>query len=261
MIDLRGVGTKSFFAVGFSLALLFLLFAGTSVACSSSSNTSTETNGTTGDGGDGADDVDAAAEDAGDTAVDATTDDASADAGITGKCADTFGDKLTEAFGRIDGIVYAVQKPSDTACVMPNDDHVILQVLMNSAVYRLVVNVQSDRADQDVRVRYGTMTHALPAPAFAEGWHVDAPLDYVTSLDAHTTASFQPYELGDLVTKLAETIHVGQPVSVYGTSGSGRPESAHLIHRNKTNMDGAIVLEPTSASPTFLLFHFANQTF
>lgn len=242
-----------------NFAVVALLVAGVSAAaCSSSSGAPADANGTSGDIGD------AAAEDPGSTTNDAAADaagDASADAGITGKCADTFGDKLTEAFGRIDGLVYSVQKPSDKACVMPNDDHVILQVLTNGAVYRLVVNVQSDRPDQDVRVRYAAIPHALPAPAFAEGWHVDAPLDYVTSLDAHTTSSFQPYELGDLVTKLADTIHVGQPISVYGTSGSGRPESAHLIHRNKTNMDGAIVVDPASASPTFLLFHFANQTF
>ncbi|AKU99627.1 hypothetical protein AKJ09_06291 [Labilithrix luteola] len=242
-----------------SLLILGLVAGVSVVACSSSPNATTDANGAS------SDTTETGAEEPADQ-VDAPEDggaDAAADAGvvITGKCANTFGDKLTDAFGRIDGIVYSVQKPSDKTCVMPNNDHVILQVLMNGAVYRLVINVQSDRPDQDVRVRYGTMTHALPAPAFAEGWHTDAPLDYVTSLDAHTTAAFQPYALGDLVSKLADAIHPGQQVSVYGTSANGRHESAHLIHRNKTNMDGAIVLEPTSASPTFHLFHFATQTF
>src|SRR4051812_30658230 len=31
-----------------------------------------------------------------------------------GTCASTFGKALTEGFGRIDGVVHAVQKPSDT---------------------------------------------------------------------------------------------------------------------------------------------------
>src|SRR5438046_162781 len=48
------------------------------------------------------------------------------DAGTTptldGRCADTFGAGLTEGFGRLDGVVYAVQKPSDTTCAMPNKD-------------------------------------------------------------------------------------------------------------------------------------------
>jgi hypothetical protein len=191
---------------------------------------------------------------------DASTD-APADAFVpTGKCADSFGSALTEGFGRIDGIVYAVQKPSGTTCTFPNKDHVILQVLMNSAVYRLVVNVQSDRAGADPKIRIATPAHALPAPPFAEGWHLAAPLDYLTSLGAHSDATFTALTLDEATAKIAAEVKVGDPVSVYGTSGAGRPESAHLIHRNKTNEDGAIVVTPTT-SPKFMLFHFDNQTF
>jgi hypothetical protein len=178
----------------------------------------------------------------------------------TGMCAATFGSALTEGFGRVDGTVYAVQKPSDTSCVFPNSDHVILQVLMNGAVYRLVINVQSDRGGADPKIRIAMLPHALPPPAFAEGWHLGAGLDYVTSLGAHSDASFTPLVLADAVTKIATEVKVGDLVSVYGTSGNGRPESAHLIHRNKTNADGAIVVNPTT-SPRFVLFHFDSQTF
>jgi hypothetical protein len=178
----------------------------------------------------------------------------------TGKCADTFGSALTPGFGRIDGTIYAVQKPSDTTCTLPNATHVILQVLMNSAVYRLVVNVQSDRAGSDPKIRIATLEHALPAPAFAEGWHVPAPLDYVTSLGAHSDASFTALTLDEATTKIASELKIGDPVSVYGTSGDGRPESAHLIHRNAPDQDGAIVVNPTT-TPKLLLFHFDNQTF
>jgi hypothetical protein len=183
-----------------------------------------------------------------------------ADAGLTGKCADTFGASLTTGFGRIDGIVYAVQKPSDTQCVMPNSDHVVLQVLMSGAVYRMVINVSGSGADP--KIRYQKIAHALPAPAFAEGWHAAAPLDYVTTLGVHTTdAAFTAYDLAPLVTELASELHVGDPISVYATVGTGRPESAHLVHRNKTDEDGAVVLAPSSASPSMLVFHFADQTF
>jgi hypothetical protein len=178
----------------------------------------------------------------------------------TGKCADTFGTKLTAGFGRADGIVYAVQKPSDTSCVMPNRDHVIVQVLIESAVYRMVVNVQSDRAGADPKIRVATLPHALPAPAFAEGWHLGAPLDYVTSLGAHADASFTPLTLDDATAKIASEVKVGDPIAVYAESGAGRPESAHLVHRNKTNQDGALVVSPTT-QPRFLLFHFDGQTF
>lgn len=196
--------------------------------------------------------------DAGDPA---TPDASDSGAGLSGKCADTFGSALTAGTGRLDGIVYAVQKPSDTQCVMPNSDHVVLQVLMNAAVYRMVVNVKSDRQDQDVRVRFLAMPHALPAPPFAEGWHLGAPLDY-PALDAHN-AAFAPLEMDALVAKIASLVRVGDKVAVYAESGQGRPESAHKIHRNAAGKarDGAIVVSPDSASPTFLLFHFDGQTF
>lgn len=178
----------------------------------------------------------------------------------SGKCADAFGSALTAGFGRIDGTIYAVQKPSDTTCAFPNADHVVLQVLMNSAVYRLVVNVQSDRAGADPKIRIATLDHALPAPAFSEGWHLPAPLDYVTTLGAHADATFTALTLAEATTKIVAELKVGDPVSVYGTSGAGRPESAHLIHRNAADQDGAIVVSPTT-SPKFMLFHFDNQTF
>lgn len=189
--------------------------------------------------------------------------DAAAEAGptFTGQCAGSFGSALTEGFGRIDGLVYAVQKPSDTACVLPNRDHVVVQVYMGGAVYRLVVNVMSDRAGQSPDVRYAKLPHALPAPAWSDGWHADTPLDYAKTLGASSaTSGFAPKAMNDLVAEIASALTVGAKVSVYATSGDGRPESAHLVHRNKTDRDGAIVVDPTT-SPKFLLFHFDGQTF
>lgn len=228
------------------------LAAGVFFACSSS----TPSNGTPPEGVD----AEAPAEDAappGD--VDASDAAVSIDANKpTGQCAATFGSALTVGFGRIDGIVYAVQKPSDTMCVFPNNDHVVVQVLMNGAVYRLVANVQGSGADP--KIRSAILPHALPAPAFAEGWHASGALDYVTTLGAHSDAGFTALTLAELVAKIAGELKIGDPVAIYGTVGDGRTESAHLIHRNRANQDGAIVVNPTTA-PRFLLFHFDNQTF
>jgi hypothetical protein len=199
-------------------------------------------------------------DDSGAPAQESGASDAAKDSGITGECAKTFGNALTEGFGRIDGLVYAVQKPSDTQCVLPNSDHLVLQVLMNGAVYRMVVNVLNTRAGQDPKIRYAALPHAMLAPAYAEGWHTKLTLDYATTLDAHV-AAFTPYEMNELVAKAASELVIGAPVSVYATSGKDRPESAHLVHRNKNQEDGAIVVGPTSASPKFLLFHFPDQTF
>lgn len=182
-----------------------------------------------------------------------------------GQCASSFGDQLTAGFGRIDGTVWAVQRPSDQTCTMPNGDHLIVQVLMNGAVYRLVTNVKSDRPAPDVRVQMHVSSGAdavpLPAPGFAEGWHTgdDVWIDYVHHFGVHAE-QFVPQEQDALVEDIAARIHVGDPISIYAQSGAGRPDSAHLVHRNGHGKDGAIVLNPTTA-PTYLLFHFAEQSF
>ena len=68
-------------------------------------------------------------------------------------------------------------------------------------------------------------------------------------------------DLDQATAEIVDSLVVGAPVSVYATVGNGVTDSAHLIHRNDPNEDGAIVANPTSASPTFLLFHFDEQTF
>ncbi|MDB5215032.1 MAG: hypothetical protein JWO86_2959 [Myxococcaceae bacterium] len=234
-------------------SLLVLGWVGAMAACSASTSSPVAQPGV--DAAPNGEDASAADPDS------AMATDAPADGFVpTGKCADTFGSALTAGFGRIDGTIYAVQKPSDTTCTFPNATHVVLQVLMNSAVYRLVVNVQSDRAGGDPAIRIATLDHALPAPPFSEGWHLPAPLDYVTTLGAHADATFTTLTLDEATTKIVAELKVGDPVAVYGTSGDGRPESAHLIHRNAADQDGAIVISPTT-SPKFMLFHFDNQTF
>lgn len=178
----------------------------------------------------------------------------------TGVCASKFGDDLSGRFGRIDGIVYSVQKPSDRHCKKADDDHLIVQVLMNGEVYRMVTNIHGRGPDPDVR--YATLRHALPAPAFSEGWHDDKlSLDYVRNLGVHDD-DFTPYKMNDLVAQIAKELRVGAEVSVYASGWGGRHEGAHLIHRNKQkNTDGAIVVSPRGQSPKFLLFHFADQSF
>ncbi len=176
-----------------------------------------------------------------------------------GTCAATFGNALTASFGRLDGTLVALVRPQDQQCAMPNGDHLTVQVQVAGAVYRMVVNVQADRGS-DVRIRLGRRSAPLPAPPFAEGWHTGLALDYV-ALGASSKAGFEPLAMDAAVEQVVGELHIGAPISVYATSGKGRPESAHLVHRNDGQVDGAIVVDPTSAAPTFLLFHFENQVF
>ena len=172
-------------------------------------------------------------------------------------CVDTFGTALTDAFGRIDGTVVAVVKTTDTQCPLFNDDHVVLEVAMQGAVYRAVINVQSTVGDPDVR--FLALDHAMPEPAWQEGWHTGLTLDYVADFGVHAGPPFEPLSLSALEDRIADEITIGEPVSVYCQSSGG--PSSHQIHRNDGVVDGAILLDPSGPSPKALLFHFQDQSF
>jgi hypothetical protein len=166
-------------------------------------------------------------------------------------CASSFGSALTDAFGRIDGTVLAVVPPNLQTCAQPNMTHLVLQISMQGAAYRMVLNVDADISTRELDA-------PLAGPAWADGWHVDAPLDYVTTLGAHSADFAKPADPVALVTGQLE---LGAHVSVYATSTGGtKADSAHLVHRNLTNADGAIVIAPDTA-PHYVLFKFDNQTF
>jgi hypothetical protein len=178
------------------------------------------------------------------------------DSAAASQCTATFGAALTSAFGRADGTLLAILTPEDQQCPRPNATHVILEVTMGGSAYRMVVNVQSDTAPFDVA--YTELHAPLAGPAWADGWHPGVALDYATTLGLHTDA-FAPTPTAGLVSTIVTRLAIGAPVSVYATSSGG--DSAHLVHRNATDQDGAIVLDPASSSPTYMLFRFSNQTF
>jgi hypothetical protein len=172
-------------------------------------------------------------------------------------CATSFGDSLTNAFGRLDGTVLAVVPPNDQTCAMPNMTHLVIQVTMNGAAYRMVVDVLSDEGDPNVS--FYELNAPLADGAWAEGWHAGVDFDYVLTLMVHST-SFTSMTQANLVAKVTSEITLGSKISFFATS-MDEPTSAHLVHRNETNQDGAIVIGPDTASPHYLLFCFSDQTF
>jgi len=99
----------------------------------------------------------------------------------------------------------------------------------------------------------------LAAGAWAEGWHPGVALDYVGTLGVHSGA-FTSMTEDDVVAKITSEIDLGSHISVFATS-QGEPSSAHLVHRNLTNQDGAIVVRPESATPHWMLVRFDEQSF
>jgi hypothetical protein len=186
-------------------------------------------------------------------ALDAASSDASKSAG----CVATFGTALPSGYGRIDGTVVAVVPPGDKVCTASNRDHIVLEVRMGGAVYRMVVNVVSTVAGVSPDVLYEEVPHELPPPAWADGFHAPVTLDYATTLGLHSTdPSWKATPMATLVDEVTAALDVGAKVSVYSQGSGG--ESTHLVHRYGGNTDGAIVVDPTG-SPRFLVFHFAND--
>lgn len=167
-------------------------------------------------------------------------------------CASQFGSLFTESNGRADGTLVAIVRPVDQQCAEPNATHVTLQLSILGQVQRLVVSVE------DVAV--ASVQKPLIGPPFAEGWHLDQHLEYATDLGIHSD-DFTQLTLEGAVDFVCSHLEIGDPVSVFAYSDGSKPSSAHQIHSNDNYPDGAIVTNPTSASPTYLLFRFANQVF
>jgi hypothetical protein len=177
-------------------------------------------------------------------------------------CTGTFGSALTNSFGRADGTVLAIVTPTDQQCPMPNSDHVIVEITIQGAVYRMVVNVESTSGDPDVR--FAELDHALVGDPWSDGWHTSVKLDYPGDLGVHAGdgGAFTPTPMADLVARIDDVIPLNAPISVFATSSGGSTAaSAHLIHRNGNGNDGAIVIDPQGANPHWLLFHFDEQSF
>lgn len=175
--------------------------------------------------------------------------------GKASACASSFGSVLTNAFGRLDGTILAVVEPGNMECAMPNSTHVVLQVTTGGAAYRMVVNVLSTSSDPHVFL--GEADAPLAGDPWSDGWHPGVPLDYVSTL-AVTKTMFTQADQAAAVARLETELVPGAKVSVFATSSGG--DSAHLVHRNAANQDGAIVLTPDTA-PHYLLTAFPEQTF
>ena len=173
-------------------------------------------------------------------------------------CTKSFGSGLSPAHGRLDGYLVSIVAPTVHTC-NGDDHHVHLQVAAGGAVYDVAVNILSDQATGTAGdVLVDELDAPLAGSEWIEGWHTPVALDYVITLGLHATA-FTAKGPDELAAQLEQELAAVNHISVYGT-GYG-PDGMHLIHRNKTNQDGALVLYPTTGAPRYIAFHFATQTF
>ncbi len=162
-------------------------------------------------------------------------------------CTGAFGSALTMSFGRLDGYLVAIVPLGNRGC---NGDgsHVHLQVLVQSSVYDVAVNVDGLFHEQDL---------APPGAAWVEGWHTGVN-DTYSSLGVHAS-QFAASTPAQLAPKVEALLAKANHVSVYAT-GYG-PTGVHLVHFQGRGNDGMIVINPLSPTAHALMFAFQGDSF
>ena len=191
----------------------------------------------------------------GDASTDAAT---STDLGdgvpIRNMCTSSFGSALNSPYGRLDGELVALVPPGHHGC-NGDSDHFHLQVRSSGSIYDIAITVTDLNGGA---VDYIAVDRPLFGAPWAEGWHADASIDYVT-LGLHA-ADFAPTAKATLTQDIQTELATATRVSIFASSytdGTG----AHKVHRNGGNTDGALVIRPLAAVSRALLFHFSTQTF
>jgi hypothetical protein len=116
-------------------------------------------------------------------------------------------------------------------------------------IYDVAVNVDGIETEIDA---------PLPGPAWSEGWHADEQLDYVKDLGLHAQ-SFTVTGLSAVRQRVETAVTQANHVAIYATGYD--PSGAHLVHRQGSGRDGAIVLDPLGPRPHILAFRFDTQSF
>ena len=174
-------------------------------------------------------------------------------------CTSNFGNALPSSgtFGRLDGYLVAIVPPGSTNGCNDDSSHVHLQIKMNGAIYDIAIDATDSQTRTD-DVHTGTLDMAMPSgPAWSEGFHTGVTLDY-PSLGVH--ASSLPLQskaqiVSAFQTDLATVNHISIFTTTYGGDG------AHLVHRNGSGHDGAVVTEPLSPTAHVRLLSFSDQSF
>lgn len=164
-------------------------------------------------------------------------------------CTNNFGTALTAVHGRLDGTLVSIVQPGAHGC-NADSSHLHLQILMNGSVYDVATNLDTYVYEQDM---------AIPDGAYSEGWHTASDgLDY-PSLGVHSSQFTHPASQQALAQTLTTALENANHLSVFAM-GYG-PAGIHDVHRKGSHQDGAIVVDPLSATPHIFFFCFNTDSF
>lgn len=164
-------------------------------------------------------------------------------------CTGNFGSGLSTSHARLDGYIVAVIPPGQGKGCNGDSTHVHLQILMNNSIYDVAANVDGLETEKDT---------ALVGGAWSEGWHTQDSLDYPGDLGVHSS-DFSLTGLSAVASEVEQQLANANHVSVFCTGYDAT--GCHLVHRDGTGRDGAIVIDPLSATSHWLLFDFNTDNF
>jgi hypothetical protein len=172
-------------------------------------------------------------------------------------CVQTDGTAITGTYGRLDGFLRSVVLPN-TGCG-GDPDHVHLRVEANGKIYDFAVNIYSTKPPAS-DVFFLAKDAPLPSGAWAEGWHSSGvTLDYAGNLKV-ASGDFTQTPRAQLASTIDAALNTANHISVFATPYVGGT-GGDKVHRTSGGGDGAVVINPTTSAPHFLLFHFSTQTF
>lgn len=171
-------------------------------------------------------------------------------------CTSRFGSAMTASFGRLDGFLVSIVNPNTTTACRGDDNHIHLQVSVHGNIEDIAVNIASTSGNPDLD--FLAINAALRGGAWTEGWHPGQTLDYPGNLGVHS-GSFAERTPTQLTSLLDSALASANHVSIFTTGFDAT--GGHLVHRQGSGHDGAIIINPLSSSPQYLLFHFSTQSF
>lgn len=238
------------FRSSFTLSLVLVACGGQS---SEAVPVSDEAGGAGGDDGGVAPDQSAGAEAGGEAGAASSTDGTPSYTSTCTPLTAQTGAALDTMHGRLDGyLAYVVPKDGPASC-NGDDSHVHLQIRMKGVIYDVAVDIGTFTGDANL---YET-DMPIPQGAWSEGWH-DVGLSY-PQLGLHST-QFTAEDPTTLAQKIQTELAGANHVSVFGDSYSTE-NGCHDVHYENGTTDGALVINPLSASAHVLFFRFSTQSF
>ncbi len=158
--------------------------------------------------------------------------------------------------GRLDGTLVYVLPVGGSGKCNGDDSHVHMQIEVSGLVYDVAVDIGASGDE----VGLYEQTLAVPGDAWAEGWHGTDSLSYPSI--GLKSAQFPVGAPADVASQVEALLAPVSKVSVFCTGYTPTDNGCHDVHyENGNGEDGAIVLDPSSATSPVLFFRFQGQSF